>query len=53
MSLLYALTCDNLLGGVIGYSGHVFRSFDLKNKGNELCDSFRQVIDVYVPWPER
>lgn len=51
MSLLYALTCENLLGGVIGYSGHVFRSFELKNKGNFL-NKFRQVIDVYVPWTE-
>lgn len=33
LSLLYALTSDKLLGGVIGYSGHAFRSFDLKNKG--------------------
>ena len=33
MSLLYALMSDNLLGGIIGYSGHVFRSFELKNKG--------------------
>ncbi len=33
MSLLYALMCENLLGGIIGYSGHVFRSFELKNKG--------------------
>lgn len=48
MSLLYALTCDNLLGGIIGYSGHVFRSFYLKNKGNSFYDNFRQVTNVYV-----
>ena len=33
---MYALTADVLLGGIIGYSGHVFRSFDLKNKGKYL-----------------
>ncbi len=51
MSLLYALTCDNILGGIIGYSGHVFRSFELKNKGKYFYYN-RQIIDVYVSWQE-
>lgn len=51
MSLLYALTCENILGGLIGYSGHVFRSFELKNKGKSLNKN-RQIIDVYVSWKE-
>ena len=33
MSLLYALTSDKVLGGAVGWSGHLFQSFDLKNIG--------------------
>lgn len=33
MSLVYALSGDRILGGVIGYSGHLIESFPLKNKG--------------------
>lgn len=34
MSLCYALNSEKLLGGVIGFSGHLFESFPLKNKSN-------------------
>jgi predicted esterase len=47
MSLLYALTSENLLGGIIGYSGHVFRSFDLKNKGTFLINSDKLPMFMY------
>jgi phospholipase/carboxylesterase len=33
MSLAYALTGPRLVGGVVGFSGHLFESLDLKNKG--------------------
>ena len=31
MSLLYGLSSDKILGGAIGWSGHLHQSFDLKN----------------------
>jgi hypothetical protein len=33
MSLCYALTSPQLLGGFIGYSGRLFENLELKNKG--------------------
>lgn len=33
VSLLYGLSSDKLLGGAVGWSGHLFQSFDLKNQG--------------------
>ncbi len=32
MSLTYGLTSSEILAGVLGFSGHMFRSFDLKIK---------------------
>ena len=29
---MYALTSEKILGGAIGWSGHLFQSFELKNK---------------------
>ena len=37
MSLTYALTSKRLLGGVVGFSGHLFDSFPLVNKGTSLA----------------
>jgi hypothetical protein len=31
----YALTGKRLMGGLVGYSGHLFTSFELKNKGKD------------------
>jgi len=33
MSLVYALSGARILGGLVGYSGHLIESFPLKNKG--------------------
>jgi len=30
---MYGLTCKNVIGGVIGLSGYLFRSFDIPNQG--------------------
>jgi len=49
MSLLYALTCDASLGGIVGFSGHIFRSFDLKNKGITFF-MFRNFTNADVSW---
>ena len=34
MSLCYGLNSNKLLGGVVGFSGHMFESFEMKNKSN-------------------
>ena len=33
VSLLYALTTDKILAGAVGWSGHLFQSFELRNVG--------------------
>lgn len=36
MSLCYGLNAKRVIGGVVGYSGHFFESFPLKNK-SKFC----------------
>ncbi len=33
IALLYGLTCKNILGGIVGFSGYLFQSFDIPNLG--------------------
>ena len=35
MSLCYGLNADRLIGGIIGYSGHLFEIFPMKNRGKK------------------
>lgn len=44
MSLCYALTGKRLLGGVVGFSGHLFTSFEMKNKGKALLIQIRFLL---------
>jgi phospholipase/carboxylesterase len=32
ISLAYGLTSPDILAGILGFSGHMFKSFELKNK---------------------
>ena len=48
MSLCYALTSNKKFGGIIGFSGHLFQSFNLKIKVIYLL--FSKCANVNLLW---
>lgn len=50
MSVLYALSSKNILGGAVGLSGYLFQSFPLTNVGKVPLLLFHGAQDSMIPF---